>query len=468
MSRGTEHICTRGWLLGRDMDGGLRERLAVPASNVHPLPDAIDASLAPLLQVLATCVHAQRRISIFPGESVVVLGHGVTGLLHVQLAKLRGAHPVIGVTRSAEKLALANTVGAAVAGGADLVIEGAGAVGAFARAMEMVRTGGRILAYGTMTETSGELPFYDLYHKEMTVVGARSARVEDFPAAIEAVASGRVALEPLLSARFPIAEVDHEGEPHQPCLDRDDAARSLRGDRRPHRQARDPLPLVPGLRRGRPASSPPPPRTGGLRRLAARPFATGSQGERQRVLLARALYSEPEPMILDEPASGLDLPSREALIEALETVASGPVAPTTLVATDHLEEIAPSTTDAALLREGGLVASGEIDRVLTTEQPGDARPLGRHVRQCFSSTVTKRSVERTRARSRSPGSYRPRSSSAKSSTSNVPRSSSCAAVLCISGLRSACSYIEYELRSRVGPEGRGWWRQTSRSWAAPS
>lgn len=102
--------------------------------------------------------------------------------------------------------------------------------------------------------------------------------------------------------------------------------------------------------------------------LAARPFATGSQGERQRVLLARALYSEPELMILDEPASGLDLPSREALIEALETVASGPVAPTTLVATHHLEEIAPSTTHAALLREGGLVASGEIDRVLTTEQ----------------------------------------------------------------------------------------------------
>lgn len=221
---GRSNICTRGWLLGRDMDGGLRERLAVPASNVHPLPDAIDASVAPLLQVLATCVHAQRRISIFPGESVVVLGLGVTGLLHVQLAKLRGAHPVIGVTRSAEKLALASTLGAdilipadgsetaevaaAVAGGADLVIEAAGTVGAFARAMEMVRTGGRILAYGTMTETSGELPFYDLYHKEMTVVGARAARVEDFPAAIEAVASGRVALEPLLSARFPIAEVD--------------------------------------------------------------------------------------------------------------------------------------------------------------------------------------------------------------------------------------------------------------------
>jgi iron complex transport system ATP-binding protein len=102
--------------------------------------------------------------------------------------------------------------------------------------------------------------------------------------------------------------------------------------------------------------------------LAERPFATGSQGERQRVLLARALYAGPELIILDEPASGLDLPSRETLIEALERVAAAAAAPTTIVATHHLEEIAPATTHAALLREGRIVASGPIDRVLTTER----------------------------------------------------------------------------------------------------
>ena len=99
--------------------------------------------------------------------------------------------------------------------------------------------------------------------------------------------------------------------------------------------------------------------------LAVRPFATASQGERQRVLLARALFSEPELLILDEPASGLDLPAREALIEALEAVAAQSSAPTTIVATHHLEEIPPSTTHAALLRDGRLVASGEIESVLT-------------------------------------------------------------------------------------------------------
>jgi iron complex transport system ATP-binding protein len=98
--------------------------------------------------------------------------------------------------------------------------------------------------------------------------------------------------------------------------------------------------------------------------LAARRFDTCSQGERQRVLLARALYPDPELLILDEPASGLDLPARETLIEALEAVLAEPSAPTTILATHHLEEIPPSSTHAALLRDGLLVASGAIEEVL--------------------------------------------------------------------------------------------------------
>lgn len=103
----------------------------------------------------------------------------------------------------------------------------------------------------------------------------------------------------------------------------------------------------------------------GCAHLAARRFDSASQGERQRVLLARALFADPELLILDEPASGLDLPAREALIDAVEAVAHRPPVPTTILATHHLEEVPPSTTHAALLREGRLVASGEIEAVLT-------------------------------------------------------------------------------------------------------
>jgi iron complex transport system ATP-binding protein len=105
----------------------------------------------------------------------------------------------------------------------------------------------------------------------------------------------------------------------------------------------------------------------GCAHLLGRRFSTGSQGERQRVLLARALFTEPELMILDEPASGLDLPAREALIASLE-VAARAGGPAMMVATHHLEEIAPSMTHAALLRDGRLVAAGPIDDVLTSER----------------------------------------------------------------------------------------------------
>ncbi len=85
------------------------------------------------------------------------------------------------------------------------------------------------------------------------------------------------------------------------------------------------------------------------------------------MLLARALFSDPELLILDEPASGLDLPSRELLLEALGSAAATSSSRTTLVATHHLEEVAPSTTHAALLRGGQLVTSGPVHRVLTAE-----------------------------------------------------------------------------------------------------
>jgi iron complex transport system ATP-binding protein len=104
--------------------------------------------------------------------------------------------------------------------------------------------------------------------------------------------------------------------------------------------------------------------------LADRRFESCSQGERQRVLVARALYPEPDLLIMDEPASGLDLPAREALIDALEMALTRSPSLTTILATHHLEEIPPSSTHAALLRDGRLVAAGEIAVILTAEGLG--------------------------------------------------------------------------------------------------
>lgn len=104
----------------------------------------------------------------------------------------------------------------------------------------------------------------------------------------------------------------------------------------------------------------------GCAHLDGQAIASCSQGERQRVLLARALFGQPELLLLDEPAAGLDLPGREALVEALEAAGDLAEVPTILV-THHLEELPTTITHAALLREGLVVASGPVGAVLTDQ-----------------------------------------------------------------------------------------------------
>ena len=99
--------------------------------------------------------------------------------------------------------------------------------------------------------------------------------------------------------------------------------------------------------------------------FADRPFGLLSEGERQQVLLARALMSSPELLLMDEPAAGLDLGARERLLGRLGALAADPVVPPLVLVTHHLEEIPPGVTHAALMRAGRVVASGAIDDVLT-------------------------------------------------------------------------------------------------------
>jgi iron complex transport system ATP-binding protein len=103
----------------------------------------------------------------------------------------------------------------------------------------------------------------------------------------------------------------------------------------------------------------------GCGELAAQAFGKCSQGERQRVLLARALFGRPGLLLLDEPAAGLDLPGRETLIAAIQEAARDPGEHASVLVTHHPEEIPPSVTPAALLREGDLVAAGPIGDVFT-------------------------------------------------------------------------------------------------------
>ncbi|KWW41253.1 putative ABC transporter ATP-binding protein YlmA [Micrococcus luteus] len=107
--------------------------------------------------------------------------------------------------------------------------------------------------------------------------------------------------------------------------------------------------------------------TWGLSRLAHRAFGTLSDGERKRVLIARALMTDPELLLLDEPAAGLDLAGREDLVRQLTALATDEDAPALVLVTHHLEEVPPGFTHALLLRDGGVVAAGPIESTLTEE-----------------------------------------------------------------------------------------------------
>jgi 2-desacetyl-2-hydroxyethyl bacteriochlorophyllide A dehydrogenase len=223
---GQSHLCPNGGLIGRDVEGGFADYMVAPSRNLHALPNDLKPDIAPLIQPMTTCLHAQRKAKIFPGEAVLVYGLGVTGLLHVQLAKAHGAYPIIGVTRSKWKRELAEDLGADFTfapnenlknsvleitgekGGVDLVIESVGQLSILAEAIELVRLGGRILPFGIYTQTKGELPFYNLYFKEIQVVNARVAKPEDYPASIDFVRRGVVDLKPLITHTFFLNDIN--------------------------------------------------------------------------------------------------------------------------------------------------------------------------------------------------------------------------------------------------------------------
>jgi len=105
----------------------------------------------------------------------------------------------------------------------------------------------------------------------------------------------------------------------------------------------------------------------GAAHLAERTFGTLSEGERKRVQIARALMTDPELLLLDEPAAGLDLGGREDLVSTLSVLAMDEASPATVLVSHHVEEIPPGFTHALLLRHGRVVAAGPLERVLTEE-----------------------------------------------------------------------------------------------------
>lgn len=217
-------LCPNGALLGRDVDGGAAEYVTVDGSRLHPIPDTVTDDAASLLQVLGTCVHAQQCFSAFPGQSAAVVGLGVSGLLHLQLLRARGAYPIVGVTRQKWKHDLACELGASLvvppdeadaaiaditAGrGVDVAVECAGTAHTLRQAMLLAGYGGTVIVFGTTAPAADAIPTYQWYFKELTIKNPRAARPRDYDRAIGLASDHRVELAALLTATYPLAEAD--------------------------------------------------------------------------------------------------------------------------------------------------------------------------------------------------------------------------------------------------------------------
>ena len=167
---------------------------------------------------------------MFPGDVAVVLGLGVSGLLFVQLLRAQGAL-VVGITRTAGKRDLATRLGAATTAapadavatvaevsrgrGADVVIDATGTAASWLQAVELVRVGGEVVAFGTITATTGDpavgaaiRSHYEMYRKELVVRHPRAARPADYARGVDLAASGVLELAALVTHRLTLAEAE--------------------------------------------------------------------------------------------------------------------------------------------------------------------------------------------------------------------------------------------------------------------
>jgi 2-desacetyl-2-hydroxyethyl bacteriochlorophyllide A dehydrogenase len=223
--RGAQHLCRNAGLFGREVDGSMSEFVSLESRYVHALPPELPLANATLIETLATVRHAQERLGIAAGESVVILGQGTTGLLHTRLAVLAGANPVIAVSRTRWKLDMAQRMGAhhalgtgaeqavdevvrlTAGAGADVVIDTAGGAATLKAGMDMLRPGGRLSPYAVSHECCNEFTTFPLYYKEISIIGSRALTHADMQPSIDLVASGKIDVSDFVSATYPLNHV---------------------------------------------------------------------------------------------------------------------------------------------------------------------------------------------------------------------------------------------------------------------
>ncbi len=225
--RGEINLCDHRKVLGVScgeyrQHGAFAEFVVVPENIVYALPDSFPFEHAAMIEAVSIAVHAANRTPISLGDSCVVVGTGMIGLLVVQAMKRAGCSKVIAVDLDSEKLELAIKLGATntihateqdvvsevkklTSGrGADVAVEVVGATKTIQTAIESVRKGGNITLVGNLSPQV-ELPLQSVVTRELTLNGSCASRGE-YPQCIELMDRGEIQVEPLISLEAPLEE----------------------------------------------------------------------------------------------------------------------------------------------------------------------------------------------------------------------------------------------------------------------
>ncbi len=209
--------------------GGFAEFIRVPAINVrngtYLLPDSISYDAGTFVEPLGCVIRGQRIAGVKKGDTVLVIGSGISGVLHIQLARISGAKRVIATDINDYRLKMARTLGADVIINAtddvparvreandgrlaDVVILSTGATPAFEQAFNSVeRTGTLLLFSPTAPNVQIPMPLYDLYFKLVTIVFSYAAVKRDLDEAIDILASGEMNIEKMITHRLSLDEI---------------------------------------------------------------------------------------------------------------------------------------------------------------------------------------------------------------------------------------------------------------------
>jgi L-iditol 2-dehydrogenase len=231
--RGRQTICPNQESMGYHYDGGFAEYMVVPAKvlavdGVHRIPDGLDHVSASITEPLACVLNGQEIARVGEGDTVVVVGAGPIGCLHVRLARARGAQQVFLVDLNAARLALAAGFVAPDATicagetdavdevrkltdgrGADVVITAAASGQAQQDALQMAARQGRISFFGGLPKDNPVIALDSnlVHYRELTIVGANGSSPDHNRRALELIATGAVRVDDLVTHRMPLTDV---------------------------------------------------------------------------------------------------------------------------------------------------------------------------------------------------------------------------------------------------------------------